>query len=156
VKPSTLRVVVAPGLTTAISAAATAAAPRETGGVLLGWWNTEAVVVRHTVEVSDPSATSVAWTRHEEPAQLALDDALRELEHPWLGYVGDWHTHPAPCDASRQDLESIRRASRQYDHPLVLLIHRPNGTLDLRAALRGRLRAATIIPDEPPEMEQTP
>jgi integrative and conjugative element protein (TIGR02256 family) len=147
---------VAPGLPATISAAATAAAPRETGGVLLGWWNANGVVVHHIVEVPDPSATGVAWTRHEQPAQLALDDALRELDHPWLGYVGDWHTHPAPRGASRQDLESIQRASRQYDHPLVLLIHRPDGTLDLRAALRGRLRAATIIPDAPPEMERSP
>src|SRR4029450_870181 len=74
------------------------AAPNETGGLLLGWWEGTAVVVAHAVEVPDPDATSSRWTRHEDTAQAALDAALPDPSHPWLGYVGDWHSHPAPVD----------------------------------------------------------
>jgi len=131
--------------TTVIAAAAAAARPRETGGLLLGWWDDGRVVVRHAVEVPDPHATTNSWSRDELRAQAALDAALAEYQHPWLGYVGDWHSHPAPCGASGQDLASIRRASRQYAQPLVLLIHRADGVVETIVARRGRRRLATVL-----------
>jgi integrative and conjugative element protein (TIGR02256 family) len=123
-----------------IATAATAAHPRETGGLLLGWWDTDKVVVRHAVEVPDPAATTNSWTRDEPHAQAALDAALAEHEHPWLGYVGDWHSHPEPCRASRQDVTSIRRASQQYPEPLVLLVYRADHSFDRVIAHRGHPR----------------
>ena len=127
-----------------IAAAAAAAHPRETGGLLLGWWDTDRVVVRRAIEVPDPTATTNSWSRDEPQAQAALDAALHEHEHPWLGYVGDWHSHPAACGASSQDVTSIRRASQQYSEPLVLLVHRADRTFDHVIAHRGRPRPATI------------
>ena len=44
------------------------------------------------------------------------------------------------------DVASIRRASRQYAQPLVLIVHRSDGVLDHVVAQRGRIRAATAIP----------
>src|SRR5918994_1733126 len=76
------------------------AAPKETGGLLLGWWDNTTVVVSHAVEVLDSEATNNSWTRREAAAQNVLDNALRDLSHPWLGYVGDWHSHPGTLDAS--------------------------------------------------------
>lgn len=130
---------------TAIAAAAAAAHPRETGGILLGWWDDGRVAVRHAVEVPDPHATMNSWSRDELHAQDALDTALAEYQHPWLGYVGDWHSHPAACGASGQDLASIRRASRQYEQPLVLLIRRADSVVETIAARRGRQRQATLL-----------
>lgn len=132
--------------TEVIALAAAAAYPRETGGLLLGWWDDGLVVVRHAVEVPDPGATTNSWSRDEPPAQAALDAALAEHHHPWLGYVGDWHSHPAPCGASRQDVTSIRRASRQYPEPLVLFVHRADGALEKVVAHQGHLRAVTAVP----------
>jgi integrative and conjugative element protein (TIGR02256 family) len=123
-----------------ITAAATAARPRETGGLLLGWWDNGRVIVRHAIEVADPHATASSWSRDQPRAQAALDTALAELGHPWLGYVGDWHSHPAPCGASAQDLICIRRASRQYDQPLILIIHQPDDAVETIAAHHGRQR----------------
>jgi integrative and conjugative element protein (TIGR02256 family) len=123
-----------------ITTAAMAACPRETGGLLLGWWDSGQVAVRHAVEVPDPHATAYSWSRDEFRAQAALDTTLAEHEHPWLGYVGDWHSHPAACNASAQDLASIRRASRQYHQPLVLLIHRSDDVIETIGAHRGRQR----------------
>ena len=129
-----------------ISTAATAAYPRETGGLLVGWWDTDRVVVRYAIVVPDATATDTSWNREQTHAQAALDSALAEHQHPWLGYVGDWHSHPAPCGPSRQDLTSIRRASRQYTQPLILLVHRSDGALHHLAAHRGRMRTVTAAP----------
>jgi integrative and conjugative element protein (TIGR02256 family) len=129
----------------AIAAAAAAGHPKETGGVLLGWWDDGNVVVRDAIEVADPFATTDSWSRDHDRSQLALDGALALHKHPWLGYVGDWHSHPAPCGPSSQDHRSIRHASRQYDHPIVLLIHRTDGAVDVVAANRGRAGRATLL-----------
>ncbi|WP_422738094.1 Mov34/MPN/PAD-1 family protein [Micromonospora sp. WMMD729] len=121
-----------------ISEAAGRAAPLEAGGLLLGWWDSDRVIVRSAVEVVDPAASGTSWIRRENLAQQALDRAIATLGHPWMGYVGDWHSHPAPCEASAQDLKSIRSASRAYPQPLLLIVHSSGGVLDIRAARRGR------------------
>ncbi|AXB44625.1 hypothetical protein A4R43_20710 [Amycolatopsis albispora] len=121
---------VAAEVTSTIAAAAAAAHPRETGGILLGWWLEERVIVRHAVEVPDPDATRTSWTRDHDTAQAALQVALSDQGNPWLGYVGDWHSHPGACGVSSQDLASIQHASDQYDQPLVLLVHRADGLVE--------------------------
>jgi integrative and conjugative element protein (TIGR02256 family) len=144
-----VRVVVASNATDFIAQRAQQAAPKETGGLLLGWWEDTTVVIGHAVEVPDPNATTSTWTRHEDAAQATLEAALRDLGHPWLGYVGDWHSHPAMLDASPTDELSLRRASSQYAKPLALLVHQPDGHLDVRAAHRGHIRAARLDPQRP-------
>lgn len=139
-----------PDAAATISSAAAAAHPRETGGLLLGWWDDSRVIVRHAVEVPDPDATTHSWSRHEHPAQAALDAALVDHEHPWLGYVGDWHSHPAACGPSSQDKVSIQRASSEYDQPLVLLVQRADGVTEAIIANHGR-RPRTHRLTETPE-----
>lgn len=128
-----------------ITAAAGRAAPLEAGGLLLGWWDSGRVIVRSAVEVVDPDASGTSWIRRESFAQQALDRAITALGHPWMGYVGDWHSHPAPCGASAQDLKSIRSASRAYSQPLLLIVHRCDDVLDVRAARRGRLQTVLEV-----------
>ena len=95
-----------------IRAAASAAEPRETGGFLLGWWATSnVIVVRHALEVPDRLATSTSWVRRPKAAQAALSAALASFGHPFLGYVGDWHSHPQRCEASQRDLATLARSS---------------------------------------------
>jgi hypothetical protein len=60
------------------------------------------------------------------------------------GLVGDWHSHPAPVDPSTTDELSLRHASRQYPQPLALLVHQPDGHLDLHVAHQGRSRPARL------------
>lgn len=130
-------VTVHPDVVFAIAAAAAASEEIETGGLLLGWWDAEYIVARHAIEVPDPEATRTRWTRDETRAQHALDEALASLDHPWLGYIGDWHTHPANSGPSSQDEHSIRRASRGYQQPLLLLVHRADHRLEGRVAHHG-------------------
>jgi hypothetical protein len=131
-----------------LNAAAQAALPKETGGLLLGWWDTceaaETVIVRHAIEVPDRQATPTSWVRRPRAAQAALSWALTTLGHPLLGYVGDWHSHPEACTASRQDKESILRTSLQYEHPVLLLIRLPDDAVDLTAAQAGKSRPARL------------
>jgi proteasome lid subunit RPN8/RPN11 len=135
---SPVTVVIHSDASQAITTAAGRAAPVEAGGLLLGWWDNGTVIVRSAVEVVDPVASGTSWVRRETPAQQALDRAITALGHPWMGYVGDWHSHPVACGASAQDLHSIRSASRTYAQPLLLIVHRCDGVLDIRAARRGR------------------
>ncbi|MBK6872811.1 MAG: Mov34/MPN/PAD-1 family protein [Kineosporiaceae bacterium] len=132
-----------------VTQAASAAHPQETGGLLLGWWQAGSVVLRYAVEVIDPDATSTSWHRQEQLTQAALIRAIDDHEHPWLGYVGDWHTHPAACPPSRQDEACIREASTQFADPLVLLVHRFDGRLDIRAARAGRSQPARQVTYDP-------
>jgi proteasome lid subunit RPN8/RPN11 len=86
--------------------------------------------VRYAIEVPDPEATENAWTRDQHSAQVALDQALAHHRHPWLGYVGDWHSHPSTCAASSHDIAAIKRACGQYEQPLVLLVHRADNIVE--------------------------
>lgn len=111
--------------------------PRETGGLLLGWWEQEVPVVAGAVEVPDPAATGTRWTRHSEAAAAALRHA-RATGDPTVGYVGDWHTHPADLGPSPQDLRQTKQDSTEYPHALALVVVRHGGRLDTRLALHGR------------------
>lgn len=128
---------------------AAAAAPREVGGVLLGWWDNAALIVRHSLEVADRRSTRFSWTRRPRATKSVLEQALGQLEHPWLGYVGDWHSHPEVCGASGRDEETLAATSGQYHDPVALIVHLPNGTFDVRVAHHGHLRPATLARQDP-------
>jgi proteasome lid subunit RPN8/RPN11 len=129
-----------------VRAAAGAALPRETGGLLLGWWDTrdaaEVIIVRHAIEVPDRRATPASWVRRPRAAQAELSRALADLGHPLLGYVGDWHSHPEAHTASRRDRASLLSTSLQYEHPVLLLIHLPGNEIDMATAHAGEPRRA--------------
>lgn len=121
----------------ALTATARSREPKETGGLLVGWWDRDKIVIRHILEVPDNDATASSWTRNEARASEALAHFLIRAEHPWLGYIGDWHTHPAPVGPSHTDKRSIRRAARSVGHPLALIVHRSDATLDVLAVRHG-------------------
>jgi proteasome lid subunit RPN8/RPN11 len=135
---------------TELRTAAKAAEPKETGGLLVGWWDTgSTVIVRHAIEVPDRQATPTSWVRRPRAARRALTHALSAFGHPLLGYVGDWHSHPQLCSASRRDLMSLAETSLQYEHPVLLLVRQPDDTIDVRAARGGIPRAAQRPPPRP-------
>ncbi|WP_327640858.1 Mov34/MPN/PAD-1 family protein [Kribbella sp. NBC_00482] len=144
-----VRVWLAGPIATELNDLATAAAPRETGGLLLGWWDDDALVVRHAVEAPDRQASRSSWNRRPGVAKRALNIALQELDHPLLGYIGDWHSHPEVCGASGRDTQSLAATSLQYADPLVLLVHLPDRTLDVRAAHRGHPCSVSVSRQDP-------
>lgn len=109
--------------------AAAAAHPSETGGVLVGVvlgrgrgagrpWVTHAVEVRS--KKSGPGHYELpARARERVVTRLRKND-------PRLGYLGDWHSHPANLDPSRTDADSMASASVTGDcrRPLLLVLRR--------------------------------
>lgn len=87
-------------------AAAEAAVPFEIGGILVG------AVTRDGVWISD-FVTILGRDRHHARFAIpsgtthAAVDAARQIDDR-LGYIGDWHTHPADIGPSGIDLATLR------------------------------------------------
>lgn len=126
---------------------ATSAHPHETGGLLLGWWDDGLPVVTDAVELADQRATGNRWTRQPQAAQEALA-AARARAAPDVGYIGDWHSHPADVGPSGRDLRQLKQDSADYDNALALVVVRHGGRLDTRLARHGHLTTAAMIQKE--------
>lgn len=109
----------------AMCASATGALPKETGGILLGFRTGEGVYVTGALEVADGRATSVSYRRSHRKAtnQLAAVLALEPEGSP-VGYVGEWHSHPAPQPPSRQDMVAIGATALAAGDDIVLVVLR--------------------------------
>ena len=129
--------------------AAAAAHPNETGGVLLGVlahgrpWITTAVEVPH-------QGASGVYYELADGAAPAIADAMTLLDSP-LGYLGEWHSHPADVGPSELDARSMGAiaadATAGCARP-VLIIARRRDTLyqlDARQLQRHRLRTLRLI-----------
>ena len=123
---------------------ADAAYPRESGGLLLGWWEHGVPVVVDVVKVPDSGAGRSHWTRSRQAAAEVFAQ-VRATYPATVGYVGDWHSHPHDVGPSGTDLRVIRRVSKQYDDAIALAVVRRGGVVDTRLALRGRLTTTDRI-----------
>ncbi|GEL74632.1 Mov34/MPN/PAD-1 family protein [Myxococcus virescens] len=117
---------------------ARAAAPMETGGMLLGHVvDGEA----HVVAVTGPGR-NVRLARYTFEADRARDNRLVHRVWPRLRYLGDWHTHPGGRPVlSAMDLASIRETLTP-DMPAVLelLLAGPPGMESVEVALFTMVR----------------
>lgn len=123
--------------------------PVEIGGVLVGVavggrpWVTEAVVVPS--EKQTPT-----YYQLPEGARHTVVDAARERDSR-LGYIGDWHAHPADIGPSDPDLTTMRELSSDRDadcpRPVLLIARRAGATyrLDARQFTGWRLRELRVI-----------
>lgn len=119
--------------------------PKETGGLVLGWWDGEIPRVSGIVEVPDPTAGYSQWRRDESAASTVLAIAMKTAKNSDVGYIGDWHSHPANVGPSRADISELKRASRQYSHALIMIVVRYGGAIDTRLALRGSLTTPQFL-----------
>ena len=145
--------IVRDGLASAMTAA-DGAHPNETGGILIGWRTPSAVVIAAALEVADVGASPHRYRRHHTAAQSALANALAdEPPRSPLGYVGEWHVHPANHGPSRQDRREIAAISRLVAAPVTLIILAgPPGLRALHAlnSSRDRTASAAIEQEEHP------
>lgn len=107
-----------------MEADAQSAMPNETGGILTGWREgTEVIHVSASFVISDPNASGHAFQRDFGRATEVLRAALdEEGRNSPIGYVGEWHSHPAHCGASRADKRSMRHIARTASGPVVLVV----------------------------------
>lgn len=139
----------AQGVLAAAVNSASDALPSETGGILLGWREEPATVVVELLEVADPAAGHTSNTRDHAHAEAALQRALAADPSDPVGYVGEWHAHPAPQGPRRQDRRELRAVPRQSPHPvaLVVLAYDPTTTSWTTSALTaasGHVRPAVV------------
>lgn len=126
--------------------------PRETGGILIGWRDGRNIVVDQLVEVPDDTSTGHRYHRRHAPAQHHLDQHISGDN--LLGYVGEWHSHPAPHPPSPTDRRAIRGAARHAHGPIALIVLQiwpttgqvtPTGLVaEPTALLRALVTGATI------------
>lgn len=125
--------------------------PSETGGVLAGWRTADGIHVVMMLEVPSSKAMQSSYVRSQRRADAALRRYLKEQtpRSELIGYVGDWHSHPAPQVASRTDLASIAEFARNDGLPVGLLVlvrseqWEPDGWH--AAATGGRVRVQNAV-----------
>lgn len=100
--------------------------PLETGGILLGYREIDNVVITHALVVDGGGATKDRYVRDDVEANERLAEFLsdRAKDDP-IGYVGEWHSHPAPFGPSAIDRNAMRAAAKAADGPVALLIFTP-------------------------------
>lgn len=101
--------------------------PAEAGGILLGYREDADIIVTHAVAVDGKSASPNRYVRDDVKANELLHDFLNERasDDP-TGYVGEWHSHPAPYGPSSTDITAMRATARSSDGPIALLVHIPS------------------------------
>lgn len=148
-RPTSPRVWLTESAAALIADAAEAGHPIEAGGLLLGVctrgrpWIIEAVAV--------PSAAATG-NFYELPAGARHDavDRARTRDRR-LGYIGDWHSHPANVGPSSVDVATMRELSADEEarcpHPVLFIARRAgdNYWLDARELAQKRLRKLRVI-----------
>lgn len=130
------------------------ALPNEVGGILVGWWegNSTAVVVG-LLSVPDDAPGRTHYERRHALAQRALDSYRVSHDDQRLGYIGEWHSHPAPQPPSatdRNELAAIVRESTKRAALVVFAVQKGNGVDSYgligspRWARRPRVNAAVV------------
>jgi integrative and conjugative element protein (TIGR02256 family) len=131
-------------------AAARRSIGRETGGLLLGWRHATGVYITDVIEVADAAAHRTGYRRRHALAQPLLEQALDDLpDGSPVGYVGEWHTHPAHQGPSWVDRFELRRISRRSVGMIALLVYAFDAHTDdwLPAGLcatRGRITRTVV------------
>ncbi|MBD9730254.1 SAVED domain-containing protein [Streptomyces sp. H28] len=131
--------------------------PQETGGILLGYQEDANVTVTHALVVDGQGASTHRYVRDDVKANALLAEFLAQrADDDPTGYVGEWHSHPAPSGPSPTDVAAMRATAREHDGPITLLVYAPGGADPFFGLITRRQRwrritskAATVLPPPP-------
>ena len=132
---------------------------REHGGILVGFRDGIDLCVEDILEVADSTAGRTSYLRRERPARKALQRYLeRNNPEDQVGYVGEWHTHPAPIPPSHVDEQTMRTMARRNRRQVALVVASlgtDRKSVDLhalvslpqtrRSRIAGRAAAAEVV-----------
>ena len=136
-----------------IRATADAEHPAEAGGILLGVlacgnpWITQAVHIASTTATPSYYEIPAGATRRAVRLARSTD--------PRVGYLGDWHSHPANVAASQVDLGTMRRVATDSRagvvQPLLIIARRVGDgyELDAHQLVHRRLKQIRIVASGP-------
>ena len=115
--------------------------PQEAGGIILGYQEDGTLVVTHALVVNGQGATATKYVRDDTRANALLDSFLehRAGDDP-IGYIGEWHSHPAPCAPSQIDHAAMRATAKASGGPVALLVYAPGGRGEFFGLIGGRAR----------------
>jgi proteasome lid subunit RPN8/RPN11 len=95
-----------------------AAAPRETGGLMVGLIHPKRRIIYVTRLVVAPadSEASSAWFKRGTFKLPESISEIRKASGDLLGYIGDWHTHPRGSGRiSETDVKAMMKTKRKFD-----------------------------------------
>ena len=128
-----------------ILAAALGAHPNEAGGILVGVRAADRPWVTYALEI--PGAT-VGVTHYVLPGGITkpIVRCVRRVDKR-LGYLGEWHVHPADIGPSRTDRHTLRTIAGKSPEPiLVIARHASRGyLLEARILEKSRLVPLVIV-----------
>jgi proteasome lid subunit RPN8/RPN11 len=116
--------------------------PKEVGGILVGWWEgPQTAVVHDLLIVPDDRSGWNHYDRRHDLAQSVLSEYVAGLDDHRVGYVGEWHSHPAPQPPSGVDRAELVAISQRSRSPVALMVLAvtANGEV-IPHALIGRVR----------------
>ncbi len=126
-------------------AAALGAHPNEAGGILVGVRAADRPWITHALEIPGASAGA---THYVLPGGVTrpLVRRVRRVDKR-LGYLGEWHVHPANVGPSGTDRDTLRSISEKSPESiLVIARHASCGyLLEARILRKSRLVALNIV-----------
>lgn len=103
--------------------------PRETGGILLGYQENDTIVATHALVIEGQGTTTHRYVRDDVRANKLLKEFLEQrADNDPAGYVGEWHSHPAPSRPSAVDHAAMRATAKISPNPIALLVSAPGET----------------------------
>jgi len=107
-----------------------AALPDETGGVLVGSFDTERGIVHVVDALPSPPDSEGSASHYVRGREGLLADVARieRITDGWVGYVGEWHSHPdpprrpTPSADDRQALSILAKKMADDGLPALMLI----------------------------------
>lgn len=97
------------------------ALPRETGGILAGFRTENQVVVTRAMVVTDSHSSRHGYLLQKTRASEELA-RTKEGATQVVGYVGDWHTHPADSPPSSTDITSFEAVAAAAGDLVALIV----------------------------------
>lgn len=139
-----------------IEVLANVAWPRETGGILLGVKARTGPWVTRAIEVRTDLRTTHSFQLPPNVTPRLVAEA--RIDDSRLGYLGDWHSHPARVEASETDRVTMRRLARrlQRRHVLIVAMRSVDGyEFDVRVVGQLGDKRAKLVRTGPLEPEET-
>lgn len=103
----------------------------ETGGILLGYWRGDVVVIAKASGPGPAAQRGSTWFRPDQKWQTDYIARTYADSSRTITYLGDWHTHPGgvpkPSRTDRKTMRAVRRkpAARQ-PRPLMAIVGPPD------------------------------
>ncbi|MFW0774964.1 SAVED domain-containing protein [Paenarthrobacter nitroguajacolicus] len=119
--------------------------PTEAGGILLGYHESATVVVTHALTIASALATSNRYVRDDVKANASLKEFLKDrAKDDPVGYVGEWHSHPASVGPSPTDINALRAIAKTSPGPVAMIVCSTSHTAPFHGVIARRQRFGRI------------